>query len=215
MEGDDMTKPHFTGPDDNSEKKSMTNYIHSYQKTVCIGHVSLAPDITTIENIWNNAWGLNEAKIPYTSFFGHKKMDELIQVIPREVKKIFLNAVKPYIFLDHETQRKELINRCFCFELGENRTQKKYEPDNLFLPTEPDKESVLEMVTKWMDKVFEQAEILRAIKLMLLEPLIEQIEAISEISSSKRKGEHAKVLRQLERMTKVNYIFGYVYKFVL
>lgn len=211
MENLEMLKPNLSSPDD-EDKPLIENFTHSFQKAVCIAHISIAPEIDIVKHTWDKAWDGIEKKISYKSIFGNKKMKQRLDIIPWNIKKKFLEIIEPHIILHPETQRQELINKCDSYELGSNRCQTVNDPDNDFIPTEPNEETVYKMVNDWMDKTFEQAEILRVIKYILLDPLIRQITAIMELSSSKKKGEHAKVLNRLLNMTKENYIFGYVYR---
>ena len=202
-----MLKPQITGPDDNN-KPYIENFTHSFQKAICIGHISIAPDATTVKKAWSTAWGTNKKKMSYRKNFWNKKIKKRLDVIPKNIKKKFLKLIKPHLSLNPETQRQELIEKCQCFELGQNRCQTVGDPDGEFTPTEPNEESVYRMVEKWMDSAFEQAEILRVIKYIMLEPLVAQIVAISELSISKKKGEHSKILKRLTAMAKEHYIFG-------
>lgn len=203
-----FSKPRFLGEGEIEKSQHIGNALIAYQKPICIGHLSLAPCVESVTSVWDRAWEGEDVKIiSYKQVFGNKKVAKRVGNTPQQVKKKFLAAMEGLLFFDLKTHKDLLVEKCQTFQLGENKCQTLDDEDK-FVITEPNDLSCQEMVNRWLDKTFEAAEILRTIKIIMLEPLIQQIEQIKQMSGKVRYGDHSKVLLWLQRMTKETYILG-------
>ena len=174
-----------------SEKRS--NYVHSIQETVCIGFQSLCPDF----NIWSEQW-------PCVLDVSPNLVDFLNLPFPK--KQRYIDQLQSFAASMRSIVNKELsdvgymLDSCKVFELGNNADASS----DAF--EEPNQNSIKSMVFEWLDFAFKQAELLRLLKQIILQPLFAHVNRST--GGFKRKGDFARLTNKLQNLIGNFYIFG-------
>ena len=191
------------------EQESFQTYFVGLQQPVCIASFSKAPEIKKCSIIWNSLMSDFKIDTTFEDILSQKDTVTSLKLIPAGFKKIFSEKIS-FLMKEKFHTSDSVLEGCSVFHLEGNNCCYNDDPITTF--AEPNNTNIADMTSKWMDHLFEDSKVLKLQKAIMLEPILDQIDQISNFYDveSNRGGSFTVFKRTLIKIIETNYIFGWV-----
>ena len=131
-----------------------------------------------------------------------------LKLIPAGFKKKISEKIS-FLMKEKFHTSDSVLEGCSVFHLEGNNCCYNDDPITTF--AEPNNTNIADMTSKWMDHLFEDSKVLKLQKAIMLEPILDQIDQISNFYDvESNRGGFTVFKRTLIKIIETNYIFGWV-----